>query len=259
MNTGFIRLSLVISRRPYIIQTNLIFFKLSVDRPIMRTLFFIVFIFCFSAAHSQVNPSSNSMIQMSGTVSIEETLLKQAELITPQVLQDLENRKHLANEALQLSLKKENNNISAQAHTLLGEIALKQNDIEQSIKHFLAASIIYRDNKDKRYEQTAKIIDELLPIAQQNGKSLSIANLLIKQGDTDYNLKHYNDANEQYLHAIKYLDNPDKKAQKMMGEAYKKLAQSYKRLENREKTAFFYKKALDTFTAINDKKIWPVH
>ena len=233
---------------------NLASFKLSASQSVMRTFFFIIVIFCSSAAHSLEETYSNSMFKTNGKELSEEVLLKQAELIKNQAPKNLENSAHLANEALQLSIKHKNYSISAQAHSLLGDIALKQNNIEQSTIHFLAAAIIYRDNKDKRYEQTAKIFDVLLPIAQQNEKSFSIARILIKQGDIDYHLKHYSDANEQYLHAIKYLENPDKKVQKKLGETYKKLAQSYKRLTDRKKTAYFYKKALDTFTAINDKK-----
>jgi diguanylate cyclase (GGDEF)-like protein len=220
----------------------------------MRTFFFIVMIFCFSTVYSQETSVKVAVIQKNDSITNEAALLKQAQVITPQNPQDLENRLHLANQALQLSIYNKNDSVSAQSHSLLGEIALKQNKLELAVTHFLAAAIIYRDTKNKRYENSINHIVQLLPVAQKSGKSLSIANILINQADIDYDLKHYHEANEQYFNAIKYLDNPDKKVQKKLGETYKKIAQSYKRLIDREKTAFYYKKALDTFTAIDDKK-----
>lgn len=76
----------------------------------------------------------------------------------------------------------------------------------------------------------------------------------IDKAENHYQKKNYNAAIDQYIHASKYLSHPDKATKKKLGQIYKKIAQSYKRLKNRQQTVFFYKEALDTFTDIEDKK-----
>ena len=236
---------------PFIIQINLAPFKLLMKLYVMRTLFIIVLVFCYSGVHAQGNSSPISVVEMSVPISPEETLLKQAASLRSQ---DPEKSTQLANEVLQLSIDNNNDDVSAQAHSLLGELALDKKKIVPSMEHFLAASLIYKKMKDPRYDNAEKNIDKLLPVAQQSDSAFSLAQILINRADRDYKQKHYDVANVQYLHAVTFLSNPDKKIQKKLGETYKKLAQSYKRLKDREQTAFFYKKALDSFTAINDKK-----
>ena len=83
---------------------------------------------------------------------------------------------------------------------------------------------------------------------------IAAALVLIAKGDSHYRQKDYKKANEQYKEAVNHLSASDKSIQKKLGETYKKLAQSYKRLKDRVQTAHYYKKALDVFTALKDKK-----
>ncbi|MBU2918501.1 GGDEF domain-containing protein [Psychrosphaera sp. F3M07] len=69
-----------------------------------------------------------------------------------------------------------------------------------------------------------------------------------------YQQKRYQDAIEQFTLASTYFVSPNVKTQKKRGGTFKMIAQSYKRLKNREQTALYYKKALDVFTAIDDKR-----
>ncbi|WP_331459066.1 tetratricopeptide repeat protein [Pseudoalteromonas sp. NZS11_1] len=87
------------------------------------------------------------------------------------------------------------------------------------------------------------------------GDEFFIAQVLLTKGDSFYEQKKHNDAITQYSSALKYLVNKDEQIQKQLGETYKKLAQSYKRLENREQTAHFYTKALEIYTNLDDLKL----
>lgn len=93
-----------------------------------------------------------------------------------------------------------------------------------------------------------------MPIAKQYAIPFPIALTIIIEGDAYYQQKRYNDAILQYTQAIEYLSDSNKTVQNKLGETYKKIAQSHKRLSNREETAAFYKKTLDVFSALKDKK-----
>ena len=160
----------------------------------------------------------------------------------------------LATEALQLSQENDNFEIRAQAHTLLGELSLESKNVVQSMEHFLQAALIYKNIKDTRYDKADKVIDDLIPIAEEYKVTWHIAEILTDNADKQYKKKRYDDAIVQYKHALNYLTSEDKKTVKERGVIYKKMAQSYKRLKKREETAFFYKKALVEFTVIEDKK-----
>ena len=90
--------------------------------------------------------------------------------------------------------------------------------------------------------------------AMAGASSLPVALNFIDKADNHYKQKRYNDAIEQYTQAVINLSGSDISTLKKRGEINKQIAQSYKRLKDREKTAFFYKEALDDFTAIDDKK-----
>ena len=76
----------------------------------------------------------------------------------------------------------------------------------------------------------------------------------IAQADSEYAQKNYLKAIEEYKKAIRHLSGGDRSTQRELARAYKQIAQSYKRLKDRENTALFYKKSLETFTALDDKK-----
>ncbi|MEP0073642.1 MAG: tetratricopeptide repeat-containing diguanylate cyclase [Marinomonas sp.] len=82
----------------------------------------------------------------------------------------------------------------------------------------------------------------------------STALSIIAQADSEYDQKNYHKAIEEYKKAIQYLSSEDRSSKRELARAYKQIAQSYKRLKDRENTALFYKKSLETFTALDDKK-----
>ena len=86
-----------------------------------------------------------------------------------------------------------------------------------------------------------------------NQNTIEYENLL-NTGNSFYKDKRYNAALEQYTQSLKYLSRDDKKTLKHLGIIYTKIAQTYKRLKNRKKTSHFYKKSLDAFTLIDNKK-----
>jgi len=82
----------------------------------------------------------------------------------------------------------------------------------------------------------------------------STALSIIAQADSEYGQKNYLKAIEEYKKAIRHLSGGDRSSKRELARAYKQIAQSYKRLKDRENTALFYKKSLETFTALDDKK-----
>ena len=242
-----------------VLFTNLIF----TCRSLVCALLFIVS-FNLSFAYAQ---------EVTADIVAKETnigLLKRAELlIDTDVIMSIELSKKMLSEAeLNADIQ-----LIAQLHNLLGQAYQKNNNVDKSLHHFLESSISYGKLNDtrnqiksalncikilldeKRYLELNKEIETTLPITIEYGDDFFIAQVLITKGDMFYKQKKYNDANEQYTSALKYLTDKDKKIQKHLGETYKKLAQSYKRLKNREQTAHFYTKALEVYTSLDDLKL----
>ena len=234
--------------------------------------FFLLFtlVFFTSIVHSQENSPQVSIAQS------EFSVLTEKELITKAASQLNSNRKQsiiLAKKALQLSEKNNNEKITADAHSLLGELERKQKNTKQSMFHFLQASKIYDKLGDKEqyiitfvayinsfldqklYYQANEKADDIISIAKDYGKPFPIALAIIVKGKSYYRQKHYENAIEQYIEALAYLKGNDRVVQKELGETYTKLAESYKRLKNRELTASSYKNALDIYTTIQDRKL----
>lgn len=232
----------------------------------MRGLFFIVFTFYFSITNAQESTQQTTEVVSKNTS--DEDLLNKAESLM-HIGQPISMK--LVNNIIRIS---ESNNTlpkTAKAHTILGNAAEKSKKFKQALHHFSQASFIYKNRNDKhnyilssvdyidifidaeRYDQAAKAIDELLPIALNYEHPFPIARTLITKANNYYQQKNYNKSIEQYIQAIKYLSNNDKRTQEHLGETYKKIAQSYKRLKNREKTAYFYKKTLDVYTKLQNK------
>ena len=163
--------------------------------------------------------------------------------------------------------------LSAKLHNLLGRANKKNNNINASLEHFLQSSDYYSKLNDsrnqikasinyinilleeKRYDELTTRIETLLPTTLVYGDDFFIAQVLLTKGDSFYDQKKYNNANAQYISALKYLVDEDELIQRQLGETYKKLAQSYKRLKNREQTAHFYTKALEIYTSLGDLKL----
>ncbi|MDC2889722.1 tetratricopeptide repeat-containing diguanylate cyclase [Psychrosphaera algicola] len=179
----------------------------------------------------------------------------------------------LANEALRLSTINNNHTVSAEAHSLLGQLNQRSHNADQSLDNFLQASVIYNNINDKRnqilstidyievllvekrYDQAENTIDELLPITLQYDDGFLIALTFINKGNGYYQQKRYQDAINQYLQAPDYLYGSDKVIQHRLGETYKIIGQSYKRLRNREQAAKYYRKTLEVFTTLQDKRL----
>lgn len=92
-------------------------------------------------------------------------------------------------------------------------------------------------------------------ITQRHEEQLSIALTLIAKGNTEYQQKNYDEAMVNYTDALKHFLGDDKSIKEHRGETYTKIAETYKRIKDREKTALFYKKALDTYTALKNQKL----
>jgi diguanylate cyclase (GGDEF)-like protein len=238
----------------------------ALGRRLIWLLFYTSILLCLTTVHSQEKSSQigDEFIDLSGV-----ELLKKVKSLRNA---DQQISIKLANEVLRLSEKNNNPSVNAQAHTFLGQIT-QQSNVEQSLEHFLQASVIYQKINDtesqilssldyintllakKRYDEADKKIDELQSIALLHGDALSIALVFITKADGYYQQKRFDDAIEQYVHSIEHLSSDDVTTQKHLGETYKKIAQSYKRLKNREQTSYFYKKTLDVYTALGDRKL----
>ena len=197
-------------------------------------------------------------------------LLKRAELlIDTDVITSIELSKSLLSQAQSA----DDTLLSAKLHNLLGRANKKNNNINASLEHFLQSSVYYSKLNDsrnqikasinyinilleeKRYEELTTRIETLLPTTLVYGDNFFIAQVLLTKGDSLYEQKKYNNANAQYTSALKYLVDEDELIQRQLGETYKKLAQSYKRLKNREQTAHFYTKALEVYSNLSDLKL----
>ena len=250
------------------IQKTLLSFTRLINK-YARPLTLGIFTFFLTSAYSQENPPQTSVTSIEINKLSDSELLKQAKLLK---YTNIPLSIELTNKALKLSNEDNNLNKSAQAHTLLGKLAEKSNEIDQSMEHFYQASLIYKGLGDereqiksslyyanslfnaKRYDDANKIIDELLPVTQQYDDELYIAKTLVTKGDGYYQQENYSDAIVQYSNATSHLSNDNKTIQKQLAQTYKRIAQSYKRLKDKKQTASFYKKTLDIFIELEDKK-----
>ncbi|MGY8876694.1 MAG: diguanylate cyclase, partial [Pseudoalteromonas sp.] len=229
----------------------------------MKALLFALFV-SLNSAYAQETTSYNL------TNESNAGLLKRAELlIDTDVITSIELSKSLLSQAQSA----DDTLLSAKLHNLLGRANKKNNNINESLEHFLQSSVYYSKLNDsrnqikasinyinilleeKRYEELTTRIETLLPTTLVYGDDFFIAQVLLTKGDSFYEQKKYNNANAQYTSALKYLVNEDELIQRQLGETYKKLAQSYKRLKNREQTAHFYTKALEVYSNLGDLKL----
>lgn len=74
------------------------------------------------------------------------------------------------------------------------------------------------------------------------------------QGNSYYKQKKYIKAIEKFTQSLKYLSAKDEFTQKQLARTYTRIAESYKRMQNRKQTALFYNKALDVYNKLNDKQ-----
>ena len=230
---------------------------------LVKALLFALFV-SLNSAYAQETTSYNL------TNESNAGLLKRAELlIDTDVITSIELSKSLLSQAQSA----DDTLLSAKLHNLLGRANKKNNNINASLEHFLQSSVYYSKLNDsrnqikasinyinilleeKRYDELTTRIETLLPTTLVYGDDFFIAQVLLIKGDSFYGQKKYDNANAQYTSALKYLVDEDELIQRQLGETYKKLAQSYKRLKNREQTAYFYTKALGIYTNLGDLKL----
>ncbi|MBB1455612.1 diguanylate cyclase [Pseudoalteromonas sp. SG43-5] len=230
---------------------------------LVKALLFALFV-SLNSAYAQETTSYNL------TNESNAGLLKRAELlIDTDVITSIELSKSLLSQAQSA----DDTLLSAKLHNLLGRANKKNNNINESLEHFLQSSVYYSKLNDsrnqikasinyinilleeKRYDELTTRIETLLPTTLVYGDDFFIAQVLLTKGDSFYEQKKYNNANAQYTSALKYLVDEDELIQRQLGETYKKLAQSYKRLKNREQTAHFYTKTLEIYTSLGDLKL----
>ena len=230
---------------------------------LVKALLFALFV-SLNSAYAQETTSYNL------TNESNAGLLKRAELlIDTDVITSIELSKSLLSQAQSA----DDTLLSAKLHNLLGRANKKNNNINASFEHFLQSSVYYSKLNDsrnqikasinyinilleeKRYDELTTRIETLLPTTLVYGDDFFIAQVLLTKGDSFYEQKKYNNANAQYTSALKYLVDEDELIQRQLGETYKKLAQSYKRLKNREQTAHFYTKALEVYSNLGDLKL----
>ena len=230
---------------------------------LVKALLFALFV-SLNSAYAQETTSYNL------TNESNAGLLKRAELlIDTDVITSIELSKSLLSQAQSA----DDTLLSAKLHNLLGRANKKNNNINESLEHFLQSSVYYSKLNDsrnqikasidyinilleeKRYDELTTRIETLLPTTLVYGDDFFIAQVLLIKGDSFYGQKKYDNANAQYTSALKYLVDEDELIQRQLGETYKKLAQSYKRLKNREQTAHFYTKALEIYTSLGDLKL----
>ncbi|MEP0175567.1 MAG: tetratricopeptide repeat-containing diguanylate cyclase [Paraglaciecola sp.] len=233
-------------------------------------LLFCTFLLNSIEVLSQQNNEQTSIVGSEYEGLSDAELLEMAEYFEDS---DVNLSQQLAIKALNKSIENNDPILSAKTHRFLGNFAENANDFELAASHFLKGSLIYKEEehqenfikmslyytktllKQKLYTEAVDVITELLPIALEYGDEPLIGRSLILQGDGLYKSKRYEDAIAAYSEATAYLTGHDEVIQKFLGNTYKQLAQSYKRLKNREKTALYYKKTLDVYTALRDQRL----
>ncbi|WP_413699554.1 tetratricopeptide repeat protein [Psychromonas sp. KJ10-10] len=238
----------------------------------MRTCFLVFCLSCISLVNAQ------DLLLLTSQKNGQESSLSSASVLLKQAFSVRDSAPKesldLATKAFQLSTIGKDDISRAQASILLAELARDEKRIDLSLEHFLVASMIYKQLnelqtqeknsiesipllfKDNKAEKINTLIGKFHSIAQEFGFSESFAKTLIERGALYYKKKRYQDAINQYIHAINYLTGTDPSVQKNLAITYKKMAESYKRIKEREKTADYYKKTLNIFTKLDDKKTW---
>ncbi|WP_372619737.1 tetratricopeptide repeat-containing diguanylate cyclase [Alteromonas stellipolaris] len=233
----------------------------------MRFFVFILLLIVLTTARAQ---------QASPLPSQDQASLQRADAILSkaQLAQDSSPKRSIiwANQALKISQEIDDFSTTAKAHFLLGKLTSRTDQNKTSQQHFFAASAIFEklkdtENyilsylgyidvlvKDKQFTKAQNAITTLVPLAFQYGESLPIAITLSAKGDYHFAKAQYSIAVVQYLMAIEYLTANESHIQKLNARTHVRIAEAYKRLENREKTAEHYQTALTVFTDLNEVK-----
>lgn len=223
-------------------------------------------IFALSQDDTRELPADNN-IELISLSEIE--LLRRARLIRRS---NPQGSIQLARKALEMSESVDNYRLMAQSHSLLGDLFEKLNDLFQARNHFLQASLIYEKANDTRnqirstvdyidilfdennYKEGMRVVEDLLPIAENNGEEFLIATALVTKGNGYQGQKDYESALVEYTKSLDYLTNQDEVTQSRLASAYNKIAQCHKHLLDDEKSLYFYTNALNLYVILQDQK-----
>jgi len=186
------------------------------------TIFYITLAFYSIVTHSQDKTSHASSIKSKAIKLSNEELLKQAKSFNSSIQ---ETNITLANVPHKIS--KINNGFYVSSHEprLLGNVA-----------------------------EESKYNNELLPVTFEYEKGLSIALTLIAEGDEYYQQKRYTNAIKQYKESLKHFSSKDKNTKQQLADIYTHIGDSYRELKNSEQATYYYKKALNKYTELRNKK-----
>lgn len=178
-----------------------------------------------------------------------------------------------AKKALLSAQQNDEPHIEAEAAFVLGEVSKKLKRYQPATEYFQQSADIYKKIEqhdefilssiesikmmiiDKDYYPAHQLANRINNLAMEHEYEFLTALTLTTKGDIFYKEKQFKAANIQYIRSLMYLTSPDKKIRKKRGDTYKVLAQSYKRLKEPEQVAFYYKKALEDYSALNNKKL----
>lgn len=178
-----------------------------------------------------------------------------------------------AEKALTSAQQANNILLLAKSNMLLGALYKEKKKYNQSLDYFQQAAEYFKRAEiadqfviaqieyiriliiNKEFELALQLLKQLQQTTEQYGQDQLIALTLVTKGDLFYKKKQFKHANEHYIASLKYQHASDKSGLKTRGQTYKMLAQSYKRLKDKQQTAFYYQKALQDFTDLGEKKL----
>lgn len=243
--------------------------SIKIKQDAIHALLFIILAFSSTVTHSQEHTLQPSLVSAEIKNLSDVELLEQAQSLRGK---DQKASIELANEALQRAKINNNLSVSAQAHAFLSNVIEESKDPEKAFSHYLQALFIFKKLNDKNgqintsidysklllakkeFKKSDKIIDDMILVAIEHQNQRQIARTLIVKGNSFYIQKNYQKAIEKYYQSIQYLSKKDKNVQQTLARTYTNIAESFKRLKNREQTANFYKKALDLYTTLRNKR-----
>lgn len=163
--------------------------------------------------------------------------------------------------------------IEAEASFILGEVSKKLKRYPQATEYFKQSAETYKKISntkeyilssieiikmqiiDKAFRDAHLLVNKLNNLAMQDEYDFLIALTFTTKADIYYKQKQFKAANIQYIRSLRYLTSSDKKVRKKRGDTYKMLAQSYKRLNEKDQVVFYYQKALEDYSSLNNTKL----
>lgn len=244
---------------------HLSFFKLCCIYFIAALPLLISITHCY-ATESVTHPISKKALQNKSA----EEWIKEAEALSKQ------NKTAsflAAQQALNSALQSNNLTVLGQSNMLLGALSKQKKQYKQSQEYFHKAAEYFKRNNmidqfvmaeveyirilivTKQFELAEQYLEKLRLEVERYGQDDLIALFHVTKADLFYKKKNFKLAIEQYLASLKYQSVSKKSALKRRGQTYKMLAQSYKRLKDNQQTAHYYRKTLEDFTLLGEKKL----